>query len=66
MIRIARQKLKLGQADLARLLDVDPSYVSRVEHGLENLTFTQGVSFARALGCHFQVALTYFIRPIDE
>ena len=47
-IRRARQSLGLTQAELARRLDVNASYITNVEAGRVNLTVGQLGAFAKA------------------
>jgi transcriptional regulator with XRE-family HTH domain len=51
------QPTPLKQADLARLLDVSPAYISSVMAGHENLTLEQMSRLAAAVGCSVHVAV---------
>ncbi len=54
-IRRARQSLDLTQAELARRLDVNASYITNVEAGRVNLTVGQLGAFAEALDTGLRV-----------
>lgn len=56
-IRQTRKALGLTQAEVARRLRVDPSYVTNVEAGRENLTIGQLANVAAALGTSMQIRL---------
>ena len=48
-VRERRIALKLTQAELAEIADLEPSYVSRIESGGANVSFKTVVALARAL-----------------
>ncbi len=57
-LRGARLAVGLTQAELARRLDVKPSYVAAVEAGRENLTIGRLGAIASALGVTFDVTFS--------
>jgi transcriptional regulator with XRE-family HTH domain len=56
-LRIARVTAGLSQAQLAGLVGVDQSFVSRVEHGLRTPTWTVACALAAAVGHDVSVRL---------
>jgi transcriptional regulator with XRE-family HTH domain len=58
-LRAARSALGLTQAEVARRLDVSPSYLAAVEAGRHNLTVGQLANIANAMRVGIDVA---FIR----
>jgi transcriptional regulator with XRE-family HTH domain len=56
-IRRARAEVALSQAELARRLDVSPSYISNLEAGRVNVTVGQLANIAGALGVAMDVHL---------
>lgn len=56
-LRARRQELQLTQAEVARRLDVSPTYVQNVEAGRANLTLGQLARVAVALGAFPRVVL---------
>lgn len=56
-IRRAREEAALSQADVARRLDVSPSYISNLEAGRVNVTVGQLANIASALGVAMDVHL---------
>lgn len=59
-LRAARNALGLTQAEVARRLDVSPSYLAAVEAGRHNLTLGQLANIANAMRVGIDIA---FIRP---
>jgi transcriptional regulator with XRE-family HTH domain len=59
-LRGARHALGLTQAELARRLDVSPSYIAAVEAGGRNLTLGQLANIANAMRLGIDVR---FVRP---
>lgn len=59
-LRMARNALGLTQAELARRLDVSPSYLAAVEAGRRNLTLGQLANIANAMRVGIDIA---FVRP---
>lgn len=59
-LRAARNALGLTQAEVARRLDVSPSYLAAVEAGRNNLTLGQLANIANAMRVGIDIA---FIRP---
>jgi len=49
-IRALRVNLKIRQEDLARLADMDPTQLSRVENGERSLKFRESLAIAHYLG----------------
>jgi transcriptional regulator with XRE-family HTH domain len=49
-LRLARQRAKISQEDLATAANVDRTYVSGIERRLRNPTITILARFAEALG----------------
>jgi transcriptional regulator with XRE-family HTH domain len=56
-IRRARADAGLSQAELARRLDISPSYISNLEAGRVNVTVGQLANIAGALGVAMDVHL---------
>jgi transcriptional regulator with XRE-family HTH domain len=59
-LRAARNGLGLTQVEVARRLDVSPSYLAAVEAGRHNLTLGQLANIANAMRVGIDIA---FIRP---
>lgn len=59
-LRAARNALGLTQAEVARRLDVSPSYLAAVEAGRRNLTLGQIANIANAMRVGIDIA---FVRP---
>lgn len=59
-LRAARSSLGLTQAEVARRLDVSPSYLAAVEAGRRNLTLGQLANIANAMRVGVDIA---FVRP---
>ncbi len=59
-LRATRHALGLTQAELARRLEVSPSYVASVEAGGRNLTLGQLANIANAMRLGIDVT---FVRP---
>jgi transcriptional regulator with XRE-family HTH domain len=57
-LRAARTTVGLTQAELARRLDVKPSYVAAVEAGRENLTIGRLAAIASALGVAMELTFS--------
>jgi transcriptional regulator with XRE-family HTH domain len=57
-IRAARTAAGITQVELARRLEVSPSYITNVEAGRNNLTLGQLTHIADALGAALDVSLT--------
>ncbi len=55
----------MSQDMLAAKLGVFQSYVSRVEHGNENLTLSTCKRFARAVGCVYSSELVFSFATVD-
>ena len=56
-LREARKRLGLSQAEVAARLGVTQAYVSRIELGRANITFSACEAFARAVGSIFSPTL---------
>jgi len=48
-LRKIRLKKKMSQGDIAKLLDVDRGYISKIENGKKNLTLTTIAKIAKVL-----------------
>lgn len=49
-VKEVRLKKKLSQGDLAKILDVQPAYISSVERGVRNISIGGVEKIAKALG----------------
>lgn len=56
-VREARTEVGLTQADLARRLDVNASYITNLEAGRVNVTIGQLAGIAEALGTGLEISL---------
>ncbi len=66
-IRQSRLAAALTQAELARRLNVSPSYISNVEAGRANLTVGQLALIANGLGAALNISLPIIERePLDH
>ncbi|MFA5926487.1 MAG: helix-turn-helix transcriptional regulator [Parcubacteria group bacterium] len=48
-LRKIRLKKKMSQGDIAKLLDADRGYISKIENGKKNLTLATTAKIAKAL-----------------
>ena len=58
IIEDARKKAKITQAELARRIGSNRSYISRVEHGETEPRVSTFYRIMNALGCHVEVTMT--------
>lgn len=56
-LRAARLKAGMRQSDLAALTGVEQNHISKIEHGLINVTLDTMTVLARALGMDVRVLL---------
>jgi transcriptional regulator with XRE-family HTH domain len=65
-LREARRRARLTQAQVAERLGQSQSYVSMVERGQRNLSFSAMLAFARAVGFDLTVSFRPARRPSQE
>lgn len=61
-----RQRRRLHQADLAKLLGKDQQFVSRVENKLRRLDVIEFYAYVKALGADPEAAIIELFRALPE
>jgi transcriptional regulator with XRE-family HTH domain len=61
-VRVLRLQIKMSQAKLAAAVEVDPTYISRIEAGRSNISWNAMRRISRAL----DVPLWQFVQAVEE